>query len=153
MVGVVVTRGDDINEVQARRIDHALCHAHMRLIGGRVFLRQRVGQVRIEQQVLALKLHQKSTLAQPPKTQIVVVLVGRAYIREEIFILEDWLDHAIPSPACTSLTPSTRAFSFCFDAQRAVWLSPQSGANDNRSAGANSRHLRTRAAISSGVSM
>ena len=44
-------------------------------------------------------------------------------------------------------------FNFCFAAQRAVWLRPQSGANDKRSGGANFRQARTRSATSSTVSM
>ena len=38
-------------------------------------------------------------------------------------------------------------------AQRAVWLRPQSGANDNFCGGAYCRHLRTRSATSAGVSI
>src|SRR5262245_46427955 len=53
----------------------------------------------------------------------------------------------------TRATPSTIARSFLLAAQRAVWLKPQSGATESRSGGANSRHRRTRAATSSGVSM
>ena len=41
--------------------------------------------------------------------------------------------------------------SFCFAAQRAVWLSPQSGANTSRSGGANSRQAFTFSATISGV--
>ena len=44
------------------------------------------------------------------------------------------------------------ASSFRLAAHRAVWLRPQAGANDSRSAGANSRQARTRSAMSCGVS-
>src|SRR5437879_10289697 len=101
----------------------------------------------------ALPLHQKPALPQPPQAEIIVVVIGGAHIREKGVVLEDWSNHAIPNLERTRWTPSTIAFSFFLAAQRAVWLRPQSGANDNRSAGANSRHLRTRAAMSSGVSM
>jgi hypothetical protein len=42
---------------------------------------------------------------------------------------------------------------FCFAAHRAVCDNPQSGANTNRSAGANFKHRRTRSATSATVSM
>ena len=41
-----------------------------------------------------------------------------------------------PSSLRTRSTPATMFFNFCFAAQRAVWLKPQSGVNDSRSAGA-----------------
>lgn len=53
----------------------------------------------------------------------------------------------------SKFTPATRLRNFCRAAHRAVWLNPQSGANDSRSAGAYCRQRRTRAATSSGVSM
>src|SRR5215831_12886142 len=104
-------------------------------------------------QMPVLPLHQKPALPEPPEAEIVVGGIGGAHIREKRVIFKDRSNHAIPNSARTSRTPSTRAVSFFLAAQRAVWLRPQSGANDNRPAGANSRHLRTRAAISSGASM
>src|SRR5579859_817804 len=153
MVGVIVAGGNDVDKVEARGIDDTLGHPDVRLVGRGVLLRQRVRQIRVEQQMTALPLHQKAALTQPPKAEIVVVLIGGAHIGEKGIVFEDRLNHAIPNVERTSRTPSTMAFSFFLAAQRAVWLRPQSGANDKRSAGANSRHLRTRAAISSGVSM
>jgi hypothetical protein len=62
-------------------------------------------------------------------------------------------DHARPSSLRTIVTPWTRLASFCRAAQRAVWLSPQSGPKDSCSAGAYFRHRRTRPARSDGLSM
>jgi len=53
----------------------------------------------------------------------------------------------------TFRTPSHMFFNFCFAAQRAVWLKPQSGAKERRSAGACFRQARTRFTTSSTVSM
>ena len=53
----------------------------------------------------------------------------------------------------TAHTPATMFSNFCRAAQRAVWLSPQSGAKESLSAGAYSKHASTRAAMSSAVSM
>ena len=41
-----------------------------------------------------------------------------------------------PSSLRTNFAPATMFFSFTFAAQRAVWLSPQSGGKESRSAGA-----------------
>ena len=49
----------------------------------------------------------------------------------------------MPTLRRTMPTPATRLFSFWRAAQRAVWLSPQSGANASRSAGACCRQART----------
>jgi hypothetical protein len=43
-------------------------------------------------------------------------------------------------PALTFFAPFTIFSSFCRDAQRAVWLNPQSGATDNFSAGIYFKH-------------
>ena len=53
----------------------------------------------------------------------------------------------------TRLAPSAMFVSFCFAAQRAVWLRPQSGANTSRSAGAYLKHAFTASAMFSGDSM
>src|SRR5882724_3590110 len=153
MVGVIVAGGDHVDKVEARRVNDALGHADVRFVGCGVLPGQRVRQIGIEQQMAAPPLHQKPALPQPPEAEIVVVVIGGAHIGEKRVVLEDRSNHAMPKSARTRWTPSTKAFSFLLAAQRAVWLRPQSGANDNRSAGANSRHLCTRAAMSSGVSM
>ena len=58
-----------------------------------------------------------------------------------------------PSSFRTCRTPATMLMSFFRDAQRAVWLRPQSGAKTSRSADACSRQRFTLRAISSAVSM
>src|SRR5437016_3411316 len=96
----------------------------------------------------ALVLHQETALPQPPKLERAPFYVGQQRVTGK-----HRLDHASPSSRRTSLTPSTMLTSFRRAAQRAVWLKPQSGAKDNRCGGAYSRHLRTRSAMSAGVSM
>ncbi len=59
------------------------------------------------------------------------------------------LDHSVSR---TRATPAHMFASFAFAAQRAVWLSPQSGASESFSAGACSSSPRTRSSMSSGVS-
>ena len=63
------------------------------------------------------------------------------------------LDHKNPSSLRTMATPLTMLANFCLAAQRAVWLSPQSGAKESFSGGAYFRERRTRSATSAGVSM
>ena len=48
--------GDDIDESEPRRIDHQLGHPNMGLIGLAVFSGQRIGKIRIEQDVNALAI-------------------------------------------------------------------------------------------------
>ena len=186
MVGVIMARGDNVNEVQPIRRDHRLGHPHMRLVRVRILLRQRIGQVRVEHQMSALPVQQKSALAEPPEMEMLEVLAGGGNVRQKLVVLESWFNHASatplgfrsasrawsgpgfsraqtssPSPVhwprpCslrTFFTPATRFFNFCFAAQRAVWLRPQSGAKERRSAGAYFRQNRTRSATSATVSM
>ena len=76
MIGVVVAGGHHVDEVQPLRLDRPLRHAHVRLVGGGVLLGQRIGEVRIDQQVPALALHQEAALSQPPEVKS--RLAGRA---------------------------------------------------------------------------
>ena len=71
---------------------------------------------------------------------------------DEGIVLQGRLDHQEPNSVRALWTPSTMFISFFLAAQRAVWLRPQSGANDSLSAGACSRHSFTRSTMSSGVS-
>ena len=64
-----------------------------------------------------------------------------------------FLNYFNPASPRTFFTPATMFLNFSRAAHRAVWLSPQSGANDNRSAGACRKQARTRLATSSTVSM
>ena len=133
MVGVVVARRDHVDEVQPRRIDHALGHPHMWLVGAGVLDGQRVRQVRVEQQVRAVELHQETALSQPPQAHVRVAHVGRPDVEQQVVVFLYRHDHGRPSSSRTRLTPSTMCASFWRAAHRAVWLRPQSGANANRS--------------------
>src|SRR6266852_7758779 len=101
----------------------------------------------------ALPLQQEPALSKPPQTEIAVAFVGGAHIRKQRVGRHDGTNHGSPSSFRTIATPHTRFANFCRAAQRAVWLSPQSGAKERASAGACFRHKRTRSATSAGVSM
>ena len=153
MVGMIVARGGDVDEVKPLRFDHQLGHPRVRLVGGGVFAGERVGQVGVEQEVFPTPLGKKTALAKPPEVERVPLAGGIADVGKIGFPLKSRFDHARPSSLRTIATPSTMFCSFSLAAQRAVWLRPQSGAKDSRSAGACSRQRRTRPATSSAVSM
>src|ERR1700740_3425378 len=101
----------------------------------------------------AAPLQHETALPQPPQPEMPIVAAGSLYVGEQRSVFQQGRDHASPISWRTSFTPSTIDLSFRREAQRAVWLSPQSGANARRSAGANFKQRRTRTATSSGVSM
>src|SRR5437667_2715773 len=150
MVRVAVARGDGVDEAEPRRVDDAAGHADVRRGRLRVLLGQRVGEVRVEQEVPAVTLDEEAALPEPPEVKRPG---SRAlHICEERVVGENGLDQT-PSSSRTIRTPETRFASLARAAQRAVWLRPQSGANDRRSGGARRRKCRTRAATSSGGSI
>src|SRR5439155_18799178 len=108
---------------------------YMRLICIRVLRCQRIGQVRIDQNPLAVPLQQEAALPEPPRMQQGGIERRRVNVRQERIITEDWLDHVFNSLR-TRAAPSHMAASFFRAAQRAVCDRPQSGATLNRSAGA-----------------
>ena len=73
MIGVSVTGGDDIYEVELSGSDYPLGHSNMGLLCERIFSCERVGKVGIKKKVLAVPLQQKSTLAQPPKMELILL--------------------------------------------------------------------------------
>ena len=79
----------------------------------------------------ALPLQQEPALSQPPQTEIAVALVGRAHIRQQRVAGQYGTNHGSPSSFRTIATPFTMLANFCRAAQRAVWLSPQSGAKES----------------------
>ena len=90
---MIVARGDDIDEIQTLRRDHALGHAHVRLVGRRVLFRQRIGQIRIEEEVFALPLQQKTALAEPPEMKVPEVLARSCDIGKKRVVLKSRFDH------------------------------------------------------------
>ena len=54
MVGVLVAGSDDIDEIEALRLDDSLGHANVRLVRVGVFVRKRIRKVRIQQQMAIL---------------------------------------------------------------------------------------------------
>ena len=65
----------------------------MGLFCGRVFGRQRVGQVGIEEQMPALPLHQKAALAEPPEVKTAGLRVAGCDVVQKESVLLKWRDH------------------------------------------------------------
>ena len=138
---------------ELRRINHQLSHADMGLIGLLIFPGEGIGKVRVEQHMDPLPLQQEPALSQPPQSETAVATIRRMNIAKQRIVGAERTNHDSPSSLRTIATPLTMLASFCRAAQRAVWLRPQSGAKERRSAGACFRHKRTRSATSAGVSM
>src|SRR5258708_1643784 len=134
-------------------MDRQFGHSDVRLVRVPVFPGQRVRKIGVEQNVNSLPLQQESALPQPPQTKTSVAPIRRMNVREQGVVGLNRLDHESPSSPRTMFTPRTIFANFWRAAQRAVWLSPQSGAKESFSAGAYFRQRRTRSATSSGVSM
>ena len=63
MIRVIVTGGHDVDESEFFRRDNALRHAHVRFVRTRIFLGQRIGEVRIREEVPSFPLKEKAALA------------------------------------------------------------------------------------------
>src|SRR5215467_2574573 len=153
MIGVIVRRGCDVCKGERYRINDKLCHSDVGFVGLAVLSCEGIGEVGIEQHVNALPLQKKTTLSQPPQTKSFILSIGSANVRKQDVVGLEGTNHGSPSSLRTIDTPLTMFASFSLAAQRAVWLSPQSGANESFSAGAYFRQRRTRSATSWGVSM
>ena len=69
VVGVVVATSDEVYNSQGpqqRRVHDALGNAHMGLVSARIFARQRIGKVGIENECSPAIHEEKAALAQPP---------------------------------------------------------------------------------------
>ena len=72
MIGVVMAGRDNV-DVQPRRVKAQLRHPYMRLVRVRVFLGERIGEVRIEEQMPTTPLQQKPALPQPPEMELLFI--------------------------------------------------------------------------------
>ena len=104
------------------------------------------------QQVLILPLNKETTLTKPPDMELISALARRLNIIQQVGAFAERSLHK-PNSFRTRWVPSTMCRNFSFAAQRAVWLSPQSGARERRSAGANARHRLIRSTTSSTLSI
>ncbi len=95
VVGVRVRGGHDVDEAEPGRVDDELGHAHVRLVGVRVLARQRVGEVRVEQQVPPLPGHEEAALAQPPEVE---AAAGGPHVGEERLAGAQRADHGAHDP-------------------------------------------------------
>ncbi len=94
MIGVVVARSHHIDEVEPFRGDDALRHADVRLVCRSVFMGEGIGEIGIEEQVVALPLDEKTALPQPPDVQVVWVIASGKNVGEKFIVLEKWLNHS-----------------------------------------------------------
>jgi len=90
---VIVRRGDDGDAGEFLRRNHAFGQPHVRLVRLRVFARERIGEIRIEQQEITGVSHEKSALAEPPHSQLGGLFVGPGEVGEKGFVLGEWADH------------------------------------------------------------
>ena len=69
-VVAVLMRGEDgVHEREPLRGDHASCDPDVRPVRLRVLAGERVGEVRVDQQVVTLELHEEPALAEPPDAE------------------------------------------------------------------------------------
>ena len=93
MIGVIVRGRDDGDAGEFLRCNDALGQAHVRLVRLRVFARERIGKIRIEQQKIAGVADEKPALAEPPDAQFVGLGVRPREVGEEGFVMGEWADH------------------------------------------------------------
>ena len=74
----------------------------MRLVRLRVFARERVGEIRIEQQEIAGVTDEKSTLAKPPDAQFAGLRIRAGEVGEKRLVLGEWADHRSTVRGATS---------------------------------------------------
>jgi len=140
---------------QTLRSNDQTGNTFVRLFRFRIFPRQRIREVRVDNESIPSMTDQISALTQPGDYN--PVLIRRFEVGDvvkECIIGKERFNHLYPP--CSLRTISTPAHIFVslrLAAQRAVCESPQSGANASCSAGAWPRHIRTRRATSSTVSM
>jgi hypothetical protein len=83
MIGVVVARGDHLNEIERFGCHHPLGHLDVGLVGQRIFAGQRVREIGVEQQMLSLPLEQEPALAEPPEMEVFEIGTVRGDVVEE----------------------------------------------------------------------
>src|SRR5690606_9555715 len=134
--------GHNVDAFQHFRIDDPFAHAYVWLIGLRVLLGKRIRKVRIDEHSPAVPLQQIAALSEPPEAKSRCFEKG-IHFPDELLVLfqRRYQAHSV---ARMIRAPLTMFLSFSRAAQRAVWLSPQSGASDSRSAGTYFRHFLIR---------
>ena len=110
VVGVGVRRGDDVDEAQPFGLDDQLGHPLVRLVGVRVLARQRVREIRVQQQVPALPGDQEPGLADPPQVEQTGRAVGGSHVVQELLARLQRPDHAsrYRTPVSSSETSHSR---------------------------------------------
>ena len=139
MVGVVVARRDDVDEVEARRVDRRA--RSCRTCGLSVlayFAVSESDRYGSSRRWRPSPLHEEAALPEPPEAQRVRRARRRRRRRRGTRRPSSTgsITAAPQLRRAPRRTPSTMFASFCRAAQRAVWLRPQSGAKASRSAGA-----------------
>ena len=93
MVGVVVAGGDHINKIQLGRVNDQPGHSDVGLVGSGVFFREGIGEVGVEEQVLARPFYQKTALAEPPAGEALGVGGRLADFGEEWLVFLEGMNH------------------------------------------------------------
>ena len=89
VVGVEVAGGGEVDHVEEVRGDDAFAEAHVRFGGGGVFFSEGVGEVGVEEEIVALPLEEKAALAEPPDAEGVRAVIGGEDFRAEGCVFED----------------------------------------------------------------
>ena len=84
---MVMAGGDYIDEIEPFRRNDPLGHADVRFVRLRVFGRERIGQVRVEQKVMVLPLNEKAALAEPPEVEMLDVRASVRHVGQKGFVL------------------------------------------------------------------
>ena len=101
MIGVVVTGGHNVDEVEA--LPGATTRSVMRMWGLSVaayFLREGIGEVGIEEEEASLPFEEEAALAEPPEVQDAFVSGCILHILEEGIILEEGFDQGHRKGLC-----------------------------------------------------
>ena len=91
MIEMRVAREYDVDEGEEGGIDGDVGDALVRRVGTGVLLRQRVGEVRVDEEVLAHDLHEEAALPEPPDVHPCLV-DGRPDLGDQIVACEERLD-------------------------------------------------------------
>ena len=89
MISMFVAGGSECDEVKPRRIDDSLYHTNMRRQSARIFYRERVGEIWIDESKCSIPAKKISTLAKPPESKLIFSRIPRLHVGDKRIILDD----------------------------------------------------------------
>jgi hypothetical protein len=98
-----------VDEAETRGVDHSSRHPNVRSLGPLVLRGQRVGQVRVEEEIAAVELDEEAALTDPPQVN---GTCGRLVDIEQEGIVRERRFDQTPTSSRTVATPRTRFASF-----------------------------------------